>query len=66
MNGISSKLHSFEHVIQTVDPSVFTIQETKCRRVGSIKFESKKKFKMFELVRKESQGGGLVIGGLVA
>ena len=62
INGISSKLHSFEHVIQTVDPSVFTIQETKVRRANGIKFESAKKYKMFQLIRKESQGGGLVIG----
>ena len=62
INGISSKLHSFEHVIQTVDPSVFTIQETKVRRANGIKFDSAKKYKMFQLIRKESQGGGLLIG----
>ena len=57
-NGISSKLKSLDHIISKINPSVICIQETKVRKVGRISVQSKD-FVTFELVRKESGGGGL-------
>ena len=57
-NGISSKLKSLDHIISKLKPSIICIQETKVRRAGKIKVESKD-FVIFELIRKESGGGGL-------
>ena len=58
-NGISSKLQSLDHIISELNPSVICIQETKLRTVGKIKSENSKGFTIFELVRKQSRGGGL-------
>ena len=60
-NGVSSKLHSLDHVMKTVNPSVLCIQETKLRKAGKIKNENSKNFVIFELTRKYSHGGGLAI-----
>lgn len=59
INGISSKLQSLDHIISELNPSVICIQETKLRTVGKIKSENSKGFTIFELVRKQSCGGGL-------
>ena len=57
-NGISSKLKSLDHIISNLKPSLICLQETKVKRGGRIKVESKD-YVTFELVRKESGGGGL-------
>ena len=57
-NGISSKLKSLDHIISTINPSVICIQETKVKKAGRIKVQSKD-YVTFELVRTESGGGGL-------
>ena len=60
--GLSSKLDSFDHILTTIQPSVFFIQETKLRKQGKIKTQNSKNYQIFELVRKDKQGGGLAIG----
>ena len=60
--GLSSKLDSFEKLLCDEDPSVFCVQETKLKKSNQIKTESTKKFTIYELHRKNSNGGGLCIG----
>ena len=60
--GLSSKLDSFDHILTTIQPSVFFIQETKLRKQGKIKTQNSKNSQIFELIRKDKQGGGLAIG----
>ena len=60
--GLFSKLHSFNHMLADVSPSVFFLEETKSRRVGKIKTAHCDKFQIFELVRKNGGGGGLALG----
>ena len=58
-NGISSELNSLNHLLKELNPSVLCIQETKKRKMGGIKIESKD-YHIFESVRKKnSNGGGL-------
>ena len=57
-NGIQSKLNSLNHIISQLNPSVICLQETKCKKVGRVKIESKG-YIVFELLRKQSGGGGL-------
>ena len=57
-----SKLESFEKNLNKENPSVFCIQETKIRKANQIKTESSKDYTIYELVRKNSNGGGLCIG----
>ena len=60
--GLSSKLSSFDHLLSSIQPSVFFSQETKARKQGRIKTENSKLYDIFELVRKDKHGGGLAIG----
>ena len=60
--GLSSKLSSLDHILSAIQPSIFFIQETKMRRQGRIKTKTSEKYQVFELIRKEKQGGGLAIG----
>ena len=53
-NGISSKLNSLNHLLKELNPSVLCIQETKQRKMGGIKIESKD-YHIFESVRKKIQ-----------
>ena len=62
--GLSSKLESFDALLNSINPSVFFIQETKLKQQGKIKTEQSKKYQIFELNRKEKAGGGLAIGAL--
>ena len=55
-NGISSKLQSLQHIINSLEPSVICLQETKLRKGGKLKSND---YVTFELVRKNSAGGGL-------
>ena len=68
-DGILNKLESLEHVINTENPGVLFLQETKVGRVGRIKVPSNSKYTWYELVRtkeaeKGEKGGGLAIGVL--
>ena len=57
-----SKLDSFEKLLKVEMPSVFCIQETKVKKTNQIKTDSSKEYTIYELVRKNSKGGGLCIG----
>ena len=60
--GLMSKIVSFEKLISDEQPSLFCLQETKMKKPNQIKTESIKNFTLYELVRKNSNGGGLCIG----
>ena len=59
-NGILSKWTSFQKVLAELNPSVFFMEETKCRQSG--RFKKLKNYITFELLRKDKGGGGLAIG----
>ena len=58
-SGLKSKLKTFKKVLSELKPSVFFIEETKYKESGKFKFEN---YEIFELVRKNRDGGGLAIG----
>ena len=60
--GISSKIHSFENVLRKLNPSIFFIQETKLKRQGKLKITNPSNYIIYELNRKDRNGGGLAIG----
>ena len=60
--GLSSKLTSFESMLNTIKPGIFFIEETKMKRPGKILTVSSGKYIIFELIRKNKGGGGLAIG----
>ena len=62
--GLFSKLNSLDSVLKEVQPTVFFIQESKFKQQGKIKTENARNYQIFELLRKESGGGGLAIGAL--
>ena len=62
--GLSSKIKSFEYLLNSVNPAIFLIQETKKKTTGKIKCENSKKYQIYELVRKMGGGGGLALGVL--
>ena len=43
--GLSSKMESFEHIVNLVKPSIFFLQKTKMRREGKIKLIKLETFK---------------------
>ena len=57
-NGISSKLDSLTHIISDLNPSIICLQETKLRKMGKLQYKG---YTIFELIRKQSAGGGLAI-----
>ena len=61
--GLTSKLSSFDHLLSSIEPSIFFIEETKMKTQGRIKTKNSQKYQIFELVRKDKCGGGLAIGG---
>ena len=62
--GLTSKLASFEHLLSSIEPSLFFIEETKMKTQGKIKTKSSQKYQIFELNRKEKCGGGIAIGAV--
>ena len=62
--GIISKLDSFDYILNKIEPTVFFLQETKSRSHGKIKTENSLNYQIFELLRKDSAGGGLAIGAV--
>ena len=62
--GLTSKLKSFDKMLNKLNPSIFFCQETKMRRLGRIKTENAKKYQIYEVLRKTKGGGGLAIGVL--
>ena len=58
--GLRSKLFTFKKVLSELKPSVFFVEETKCKDEGKIQLDD---YLIFELVRKSRDGGGgLAIG----
>ena len=51
----------FKQGVRKLQPSIFFIQETKLKRQGKLKMEN---FVIYELNRKNKNGGGLAIGVL--
>ena len=62
--GLSSKLASFDDMLETVQPTVFFIEETKLKTGGKIKSKNSSSFQIFELNRKDKFGGGIAIGAI--
>ena len=60
--GLTSKLHSFDKLLNDLKPSVFCLQETKMKTQSRIKTENSRNYTIYELLRKSSRGGGLAIG----
>ena len=60
--GLSNKLDSFNHLLETLTPSMFFVEESKMKQMGKIKTKSSQNYQIFELLRKKSKGGGLAIG----
>ena len=58
-NGLATKKESLLHSLQTENPQVFMVQETKLRRKNQIKVDG---YQLFERVRKGKSGGGIMIG----
>ena len=55
--GLLNKKESFYHILDSVTPAVFFIQESKCRLKNKVKHSD---YIMFELVRSGKNGGGLL------
>ena len=62
--GLSSKLASFDDMLETLKPTVFFIEETKLKTGGKIKSKNTQCFQIFELNRKDKFGGGIAIGAI--
>ena len=60
--GIKSKLLSFETVLKNIQPSIWTMQETKLKSNETIKCDSLSEFCVYYLSRQNSQGGGVALG----
>ena len=59
--GLLSKLRSFEKLLEDENPTVVCLQETKIRKSNQIT-QSCRNYTLYELHRKNSNGGGLCIG----
>ena len=56
-NGISNKINNLRHVLNTFQPSVLTLQETKLRKTGTLRLKG---YQIFEKIRKSGVGGSLL------
>ena len=61
--GINSKWQSFNKLINDVSPGVFFLQETKLTAKQKFKIDNQE-YVIFRLERKQTGGGGLVLGAL--
>ena len=59
--GLNSKLNSLDRLISQLNASVIFLQETKCRKQGKIGAANLKNYQVYQLIRKNSQGGGMAI-----
>ena len=60
--GLSSKLKSFEFIVNKNNINLFFVQETKLSTSGKLKFNGSENFDIYELNRKDKSGGGIAIG----
>ena len=51
--GLKSKLESFDHVLETVRPSIFMGQETKMGKNSQIRTKNSQNYRIFQLRRQE-------------
>ena len=58
-DGLTTKKESFFNLLDDEKPSIFTIQETKLKREKQIE---KPGYKIFEKIRENKSGGGIMIG----
>ena len=56
-NGLISKKESMLHLINELNPSILTVQETFARKKGLLKIQG---YEIFERVRENKSGGGLL------
>ena len=59
--GLNTKRESFFHLVNTVKPSLITLQETKVSARGTIKLPG---YQCFEHIRANKGGGGLLTAAL--
>ena len=59
--GLASKIMTFKKVVNELSPAVFLIEETKFKNEGKLKIEN---YHIFERIRRNRDGGGLVLGCL--
>ena len=59
--GLNSKLNSLDSLISQLNASVIFLQETKHRKQGKIGAANLKNYQVYQLIRKNSQGGGMAI-----
>ena len=59
--GLQSKLLTLKKVLFELKPAVFFIEETKYKTEGRFKLDN---YEIFELTRKNRDGGGLALGCL--
>ena len=55
--GLKSKQHSFKSELNSVDASIFTVQETHFKKKGTFKMNE---FEIFEAIRTKEKGGTMV------
>ena len=60
--GLKRKLTSFKKVLYYLKPAVFFLEETQYRDAGKLNIGNN--FYIYELTRKDKQGGGLALGCL--
>ena len=59
--GLTSKLASFDHILSSLEPSLFFIEETKMKTQGKIRTKNSFKYQVFELIRKDRSDGGILL-----
>ena len=57
--GIKSKLQSFNQILNTLQPHIWTMQETKLKNSQDMNIEAAKIFRIHYLNSENSEGGGL-------
>ena len=55
--GLNGKVDSLKRIIEVFQPAVIMLQEVKTRKIGTIKL---KEFIIFEKIRENNSGGGLM------
>ena len=63
-SNLNSKLYSLENVVNSLNLSLFCLQETFMAKEGNIRFKNSDYYHIFEQVRVNKKGGGLAIGAL--
>ena len=62
--NVRNKLFSLGKIVNSLNLSLFCLQETFMTKEGNMKFENSQNYHIFEQVRKDKKRGGLAIGAL--